>query len=88
MLVIILFVLLNQVAGGPGDKPGTEVQKLIKAVADSGRVLELGVPPSERVTPPKLISPGSPPLISFRFFEGQARHRFGNLDLVTDDAGH
>jgi hypothetical protein len=29
-----------------------------------------------------------PPLLSFRFFEGRQRHRFGDLDLVIDDAGH
>jgi hypothetical protein len=27
-------------------------------------------------------------LLSFRFFEGKQRHRFGDLDLVIDDAGH
>jgi hypothetical protein len=26
--------------------------------------------------------------LSFRFFEGKQRHRFGDLDLVLDDAGH
>jgi len=26
--------------------------------------------------------------VSFRMFEGQMRHRFSNLDLVMDDAGH
>ena len=55
---------------------------------DVGRVLEIGVTPSERATPAPLIAPGAPPLVRFRYFEGQARHRFGNLDLVMDDAGH
>jgi hypothetical protein len=62
--------------------------KLTRQVADSGRVLEIGVAPSERATPPPQIAPGAPPLVSFRYFEGQTRHRFGNLDLVMDDAGH
>ena len=61
---------------------------LTRAVADSGRVLEIGVTPSERATPPLLVAPGAPPLVRFRYFEGQMRHRFGNLDLVMDDAGH
>ena len=34
------------------------------------------------------ITPGAPPLLSFRAFEGKSRHRFGDLDLVLDDAGH
>jgi hypothetical protein len=61
---------------------------LTQEVAESGRVLEIGVTPSERATPPAQVAPGLPPLVSFRYFEGQIRHRFGNLDLVTDDAGH
>ncbi len=61
---------------------------LTRAVARSGRVLQIGIAPSERAEPKPEIAPGSPPLVSFRFFEGQMRHRFGNLDLVADDAGH
>jgi hypothetical protein len=61
---------------------------LIKQVAASGRVLELVITPSERLSSPPKIAPGAPPLISFRFFEGKERRRFGELDLVMDDAGH
>jgi hypothetical protein len=61
---------------------------LIRQVAESGRVLELAEPPSARLAPPAAIAPGTPPLLSFRFFEGKQRHRFGDLDLVIDDAGH
>lgn len=61
---------------------------LTREVAESGRVLEIGVTPSERATPPPQIAPGQPPLVRFRYFEGQMRHRFGNMDLVADDAGH
>ncbi len=61
---------------------------LIKQVAASGRVLELAMTSSERVSLRPQIAPGSPPLLSFRFFEGKDRHRFGALDLVIDDAGH
>jgi hypothetical protein len=65
-----------------------EVDRLTKQVAESGRVLEIATPPSERVTPPPRIAPGAPPLVSFRLFDGRMRHRFNNLDLVLDDAGH
>lgn len=50
--------------------------------------LLLGESNSERVTIKRLIAPGAPPLLAFRYFEGKDRHRFGQLDLVLDDAGH
>jgi hypothetical protein len=61
---------------------------LLQIILASGRVNLLAETPSERVSPPRWIAPGAPPLLSFRYFEGQARHRFGNFDLVVDDAGH
>jgi len=61
---------------------------LIKQVAASGRVLEIAEAPSERLAPRPRIAPGAAPLLRFRFFEGKQRHRFGDLDLVIDDAGH
>lgn len=60
----------------------------VRQVAESGRVLEIGVSMSERVSPGVEIAAGSPPILSFRLFEGQSRKRFGGLDLVLDDAGH
>jgi hypothetical protein len=61
---------------------------LIRQVAVSGQVIEIATPPSERLMPAARIAPGVPPLVSFRAFEGKLRHRFGDLDLVLDDAGH
>lgn len=66
----------------------TDVQRLTKEVIASGRVMTLTVSPSERLQPPARLAPGAPPLLSFRLFEGKARHRYGKLDLVMDDAGH
>ena len=65
-----------------------EVERLTKLVAESGRVVEIATPPGERLAAPAKIAPGAPPLISFRLFDGRMRHRFSNLDLVLDDAGH
>jgi hypothetical protein len=65
-----------------------DTAELIRKVEESGRVLEIAVPLSERVSPPVQIAPGAPPLVSFRLIEGRLRHRFGDLDLVLDDAGH
>ena len=58
------------------------------AIAASGRCAHLVASPSERVAPQPAISPGPPPLLSFRYYEGRLRHRYGNMDLVLDDAGH
>ncbi|HKW99987.1 MAG TPA: hypothetical protein VJN43_19760 [Bryobacteraceae bacterium] len=78
---MISFLLLALVAS-------SEVARLTALVVESGQVVELGTPPSERIAPPFPIAPGAPPLVSFRQFDGQTHHRFNNLDLVLDDAGH
>jgi hypothetical protein len=65
-----------------------DVERLTKQVIESGRVVEIAVPLSQRLAPPPKIAPGAPPLVSFRLFDGKMRHRFSNLDLVLDDAGH
>ena len=78
MTPLLLFALLAT----------SEVERLTKNVADSGRVMEIAIPPSERLAPSPKIAPGAPPLVSFRLFDGRMRHRFSNLDLVLDDAGH
>jgi hypothetical protein len=54
----------------------------------SGRAAHNIESPSARLTPPMLISPGAPPVLSFRYFDATDRGRFGNLGLMTDDAGH
>ena len=61
---------------------------LIEKISLSGQVVEIATPPSERISPPPQIAPGAPPLLGFRIIEGKLRHRFGDLDLVMDDAGH
>jgi hypothetical protein len=57
-------------------------------VADSGRCVTLAEKPDTRVERKPQIAPGPPPLLSFRYYEGKAHHRFGNTDLMLDDAGH
>ena len=61
---------------------------LIEAIGASSRVAAIGEPPSERLSPPRLLAPGAPPVLSFRYFDASDRGRFGNLGLMTDDAGH
>ena len=81
-------LLLLLLAAAADTDPEKAISRLIQEIAASGRVVELRVSDSERVTPPAQIAPGAPPLLSFRYFEGKDRHRFGRLDLVMDDAGH
>jgi hypothetical protein len=79
MIVFVLFALAAT--------NGT-LDRLTKEIAASGQVVELAVTPSERVSPTVPIAPGQPPLLSFRYYEGQERHRFSNTELMLDDAGH
>lgn len=67
---------------------GATVDETIDLVVQSGRVMELAESPSERLDPPVRVSPGAPPVLSFRYFDAADRGRFGNLGIVTDDAGH
>jgi hypothetical protein len=61
---------------------------VVEQIAASGQVVEIAAPPEERLAPPARIAPGAPPVLGFRMLEGKLRHRFGDLDLVLDDAGH
>jgi hypothetical protein len=74
--LLMLFALDERTAG------------LIGEVAESGRVVEIATPPAERLEPSVRIAPGAPPILGFRAIDGRLRHRFGDLDLVLDDAGH
>lgn len=65
-----------------------DLDRMTREVAVSGQVLELATPPSERVAPAPEIAPGPPPLLSFRYYDAQLRHRYSNSELMLDDAGH
>ena len=64
------------------------IQQLIAGIARSGRVLEICGTKERLADPRRQIAPGAPPLLSFRYFDGADRHRFGKLDVIMDDAGH
>lgn len=66
----------------------TRLRELTDRISQSGRVLEAGSSQERLRDPRKEIAPGAPPLLSFRFFAGADRHRFGKLDVMLDDAGH
>ena len=65
-----------------------DINELTQAIVESGRVIGLADSPSDRLNAPPLIAPGAPPVLSFRYFDASDRGRFGNLGLMTDDAGH
>jgi hypothetical protein len=74
----------------PDETAGREarIRHWIDEIARSGRVVEIGEA-RERLADPRLrIAPGAPPILSFRYFQGADRHRFGKLDVMLDDAGH
>ncbi len=78
MTSIVLLFLLAQ----------PQPEQIIQQIAASGQVLEIARTEETRAEPTPKIAPGDPPLLAFRYFDGQAKHRFGKLDLVMDDAGH
>ena len=61
---------------------------LIEAIVSSGKVVNISESPSERLSPPALIAPGAPPVLTFRYVNAADRGRVDNLGLMTDDAGH
>jgi len=65
-----------------------QLQQTIREIAASGRVTEAGETPDQRVATRAQVAPGAPPLLSFRYYEGKQHHRFGDVDLMLDDAGH
>jgi hypothetical protein len=79
MMILVCFMLVAS---------GGNLDRLTKEIAASGQVVELAATPSQRVAPQSEIAPGPPPLLSFRYYEGQQRHRFSNAELMLDDAGH
>jgi len=86
----VSFLLLMLSLSAPPDEAVREekIRRLIGEIAQSGRVLEIAAENLRLSDPRKLIAPGKPPMLSFRYYLGADRHRFGKLDLMLDDAGH
>jgi hypothetical protein len=70
------------------DTKAQQQQDIVRKIAESGRCVAVAEDPNKRVEPEKIIAPGLPPLLSFRYYEDKKNHRFANLDLMLDDAGH
>jgi hypothetical protein len=63
-------------------------QAVIQQISASGRCADIAESPDSRVAPRPVVAPGPPPLLSFRYYEGKLHHRYGNSELMLDDAGH
>jgi hypothetical protein len=85
---MLLFLKLASLYAGLLAVTASPTEQLVKAANDSGRVVTLANSPDERVSPSPQIAPGQPPMLSFRYYEGKAHHRYNNSDLMLDDAGH
>ena len=90
MHLILLLLWIGQQPSEPRAVPPapTQEQTLLQEIAQSGRVVEAGNSTTARVSVRKEVPPGAPPLLSFRYYEGKQHHRFGDVDLMLDDAGH
>ena len=82
----LVWLLLAMQAAAP-QAPPTLWDQVAGSLERSGRVVDLVETAGERLQTPR-IAPGAPPLLSFRYYEGKGRYRFGELGLVMDDAGH
>jgi len=91
MYFIVLLLLMGQQkppVQPPQSAAGTQEEVLIEEIARSGRTLEAGDSASSRVAAQAQVPAGAPPLLSFRYYEGKQHYRFGDVDLMLDDAGH
>lgn len=91
MYLIVLLLLMGQQqppAQPPQSAEASQEQVLLDEIAQSGRTLEVGDKASARVAVQTQVPAGAPPLLSFRYYEGKQHYRFGDVDLMLDDAGH
>ena len=86
LLLRILSAPLQPAHHQPDHSPA--VTAAIEAIAKSGRCVMVAESPDARVGPPRMIPPGKPPVLSFRYYEAKAHQGAGNSGLMLDDAGH
>jgi hypothetical protein len=69
-------------------KPVSEATTVLEKIDRSGRCATVGRAPQQRLVKQPVIAPGAPPVLSFKLYEDAKHHRFGNVDVMLDDAGH
>lgn len=95
MMSLSYFALLLAAAAfqQPSPTPVTnkavpEPTAVMEKIDRSGRCATVGKTPEQRLTKHPVIAPGAPPVLSFKLYEDAKHHRFGNVDVTLDDAGH
>jgi hypothetical protein len=86
---LLLSAAAAQNASPPaGSKAAPETSTVLEKIDRSGRCATVGQTAEQRLTKQPLIAPGAPPVLSFKLYEDAKHHRFGNVDVMLDDAGH
>lgn len=87
--IMLLLLMVQQPPEKPPEPAATSREEaLLEEIAQSGRTLDAGDRATARVAAPPQVPAGAPPLLSFRYYDGKQRYRFGDVDLMLDDAGH
>ncbi len=87
LTALVLSAAALQQAPNVASRPTPE-QALVQQIDQSGRCAILGQTPEQRLMERPAIAPGAPPVLSFKLYEDAKHHRFGNVDVMLDDAGH
>ncbi len=86
LALLLLLTATPRQSASHADVSNSERQ-LIEQIDKSGRCATIGQVP-EKASQRRLIAPGQPPVLSFKYYQDARHHRFGNFDVVLDDAGH
>lgn len=87
--VVLLSAAAAQQTPPPNaNKPAPEAATVLEKIDRSGRCATVGQTPQQRLAKQPMIAPGAPPVLSFKLYEDAKHHRFGNVDVMLDDAGH
>ena len=85
---ILFWMMIQQAAPKQAGTLSGAERAAVQDISTAGRCAVLAETPDERVARSPKIAPGPPPVLSFRYYEGKINHRFGNSELLLDDAGH
>jgi hypothetical protein len=87
---VLLTAVASQQASPPpaAHKSAPESMTVMEKIDRSGRCATVGRTAEQRLTKQPVVAPGAPPVLSFKLYEDAKHHRFGNVDVMLDDAGH
>lgn len=89
VLLVAAAAVMGRQSSNTNAVPATHPESAVMQQIDqSGRCASLGEPAEKRVAGPPKIAPGQAPIVSFKYYEDAKHHRFGNINVMLDDAGH